>query len=647
MDAVLNNEFINQSDIQPIVAFIKHIDRLPLEIIVNIFKSLDRQQIVQFLCYCTQLSSYTRQLIDLVFGSKLEFIFESEKIKVFPHTNNKITDIELAKQFLSIPDSHLKQLLIVVSNKSIESCNQLIEDHLESLQSSIDEIIIVFGNAQVKTGFKVFELSNLKAISFADSTVDSSLFSTPEFINHPGITRLTFDLIKISDDGLISSLPKNIISLQVVTGWNRPTTLAQTPWPLVPHIEQFKNLQDLKITFTNIFDEQFYQLIEQTINLSKLEIIKTNISTLKLAKLPRTLKQFNLSDNQDLKSVDINNNDDWPVELVHISLNNCQINNESFVNMCQFQWPKKLSVLEMANNLITDFDKLKNIPESVVSLKLGCSRQHPSPTEPTDNNRLIESIAPRLRVFEVQRYTFKENDSIEFPDLIVALAIQGSEIYNGQIFKKYPKNLTALNLSGCNISTIDLCSLETLTILLLIENKIQSLNDVNFPTNIRQLNMNMNHIRKLSNQDQFFNPNTSIQFKQLMSFSLIGNKISDIDSDISIPPNLVEFRLTGNQLTNITIPDSITYHQRLQLLDISRNQLRNINFKNDGRIGNAVRLKVFDLSFNLIAKIDQNGQQRPSFPFALSYEYNKRIENGFGRRLQVVDPNVNRVHTFK
>ncbi|KAK6463782.1 hypothetical protein DFJ63DRAFT_313087 [Scheffersomyces coipomensis] len=606
------SNFLTRPEVWPLVQFIWHIIDLDIYDICRIFTDVYSEQFVEFLHGCNHLIRYRQHVVDMMCGRAFGFIFVFGDEARFLPFFNVIKQPNVMTKLLSIPNLHFQNLSIINTDSSSRLLDIMVCKNFEQLRDSFDEIRLDFIDSESDGTSLALRLSNLVKLGYNSTNLVAPLIET----SAPKVDKLI-------------TIPRNIKELSAID------TIGTFSYSTA----QFQNLTVLHFERFGIKEWHFYLMLRYATQLTTLKALNIHLKHLKVGSLPRKLVHLNVSDNP-LSSIAVVKKYDWPQSLRDISIENCGLTNTMYFELFNFDLPPNLVTLDLNSNMFIDYSMMGKLPPKLESLKLGYRPMEENLQfgERNEDHKIFEYFLPNLKIFYVKNYRFRKYEAIEFPDSITEIGIQYSYIFGGQLFEKFPNNIVSLNFEGCNISAIYLDNLSTLQSLDLSHNSIESLQDIKLPINLKYLQISNNNIVKLSVADQIFNPKSCLQFKKLKMIDLRNNFISSINKKIGLPPNLKDFLLSNNKLFAIVIPRSMSNHQQLTRLDLSENRLITIRFKNNRKKGNAVNLKILDLSFNWL--------NRRSFPLKYKINIHKRIAKGFGKESIRKAGNVNSVHCF-
>lgn len=210
--------------------------------------------------------------------------------------------------------------------------------------------------------------------------------------------------------------------------------------------------------------------------------------------------------------------------------------------------------------------------------------------------------------------TFNESSLLEILDLsynnislIEPNAFYGLE--NLTFLDLSQNKLTSIALEFQNILTLKELNLSNNLILSTHPSMVglmKNLNSLNFDSNqisdikiniCNALNLNLNIAKNdLENLTISWNPVCQASFGNTLEIIAATNRIRRVTADKQI--NLVSINLSRNNLTTIK---GVTNIQHLSKLILSHNTIKNVSFET---LKNLTSLKVFDMSFNDVEKID-------------------------------------------
>lgn len=336
--------------------------------------------------------------------------------------------------------------------------------------------------------------------------------------------------------------------------------------------------------------------------LTTLMVTYNNLHWINVSQLPQTLETLDLSNNNLLSFKVDGENNSWPPNLKSILLNNNHIDDHALEELSGINWPPLLENLRLDENKFTQLSYLSSLPEYLKYLDLSDTRISTFEVPHKDDEYPYFAFPQLLNTLNIQNCRTLKYGNLEAMTMVPpALRI------------RFPEDLETLNLSECNISTLDyfifpkyvkklsltgnlildLTSynfhignkeviswilLENLKELELFYNRISHLEAWIPPNSLSKLDLRRNQIKFLTSiNTPLFNRN---QNQKLTSFHMIHleqNEIHTIDLRLTLPPNLTSLNLSRNNLSQFVFTDGFANHHNLSSLDLSWNQIEKIS----------------------------------------------------------------------
>lgn len=294
-------------------------------------------------------------------------------------------------------------------------------------------------------------------------------------------------------------------------------------------------------------------------NLKILDISKNNIQTLpNVAKIAPSLTSFNGSSNLMTVLPTL------PPGIVEIHMSHNQIETVDNLNTL---YPK-LECLNLSHNQLK---VMTTLPSSLVSLFLSCNQLR----------SLLPSKLPKLDLLQLSH-----NELAEFPNYVMknVSTIDLSNNLFTQIPPNLPKSLNILDMCNNYVNQIgnEIFKLPNLSILLLTNNKIETIPESIQQSNLTHLNVSMNLLTQL--------PSLPASIRKLIASN---NGLTSIPQSYSDLSSLHEIYISNNQISDIP---ALPYIHRVRA---SCNKLA----KFPAGLSSIVR--IIDLSFNHISELPE------------------------------------------
>lgn len=376
-------------------------------------------------------------------------------------------------------------------------------------------------------------------------------------------------------------------------------------------------------------------------NLTTLMLTYNKIQTLDVAQFPRTLENLDLSNNQ-LASVVDSTGQGWPPALRSLLLTLTHINNDLMLALSTIGWPSALKNLVLDNNPFTKVHLLFGLPLHLSFLNLANTQI----TSFIDDHGELYSFPAYLRMLRLancSELTYSTT-RVKFPSTISELDLSECNISTLEVVE-FPHAIEKLALLGNKIT--DLTSyglpwtlLDSLTELDLFSNRIASLTGWVPPHALHRLDLRLNRFTTVSPESMSLFDERFHHPCRLTYLNLSQNSISDIDPRILVPPSLRVLVLSENTLDDVLhVPTSLAHHPRLRSLDLSGNYILQIEVPENPHGRSALR--YLNLSGNLLFKGREPAKVREEVP-----QFYNTLERGFGVVVKSRKFNVNVQHTF-
>ncbi|KAK6455838.1 uncharacterized protein RJT20DRAFT_51070 [Scheffersomyces xylosifermentans] len=615
----------------------EYLQKLPDHLIVQVVRQLPFDYVKEFLLQLK--GSVIRNVIKQeLYRQELHFVISPTKrpyISRLPKDQRefiKFTGYFDIRQFLEDnPDINPAKLL-VISGGDFISLRNLLQENKSRLVNEVKHLEITLEECELRSSDIEFLLSfpNLRRLQVSRFKLKDSDISeiNHALANHNGLEEILFLGQQYSSWSGVT-FPPNLVQLDL--SWNETTMVGTINLP--------KSLEEIYFNQVGLDDYVFANL-RYPENLKILMLTRNYLSKLDIATLPRTLEIIDLSFN-NIDTYEDSSSVGWPPKLQSLLLAFCEIDDDVFKTISKLQWPKELKNLVLEGNMLQRFENL-DFPDSLELLDL--SKNHLvsflNPNNSADMGPYFnfpESLKS-LRLSDLLNMTYNETTTsrIKFPNGLTELDLNETCIYSLHVFE-FPTSLEKLVLSGNNLQDLksyndglrNWFQLENLLQLDLYFNKLSDISQWNPPPKLKWLMLAANSIEELHPDLPIFSdPNNSLR---IIDVSRCG--VSRVDPNIKIPQFLSTLNLSHNLLKGkFVVPTSITSHKYLEILDLSENDISEIEFTAKGCASN---LKYLNLSKN---KIKPSRQEIERFY--------KDLEYGLGVLPKAKKSNVSSIHKF-
>lgn len=331
-------------------------------------------------------------------------------------------------------------------------------------------------------------------------------------------------------------------------------------------------------------------------HLRTLMLTHNKLFAINLSDLPRSLEILDLTKNAICEFSGL-----WPRNLQTILLRANSISSESLHQLAQIGWPKLLQNLDLGDNPFDSLENLRGLPDTLRVLMIRASQITTlEVAHNTDGYRFfkfpafLQELALTISL-ELCLPHVSEDVSvpplarIHFPYGLKNLDLGNCEIATLSNFC-FPKSLTTLfisgnhfsnllsyNYSGADDQKVNWSQLENLVEFEALYNHISSLKDWVPPPKLRKLNLDRNRISDINPHDTaLFSKVHRSQTQHLTYVSLRENEIASFHKDCFIPCRLQKLLLGNNSLHDFTFTDAIASHRYLTHLDLSKNNVSNL-----------------------------------------------------------------------
>lgn len=346
-------------------------------------------------------------------------------------------------------------------------------------------------------------------------------------------------------------------------------------------LEYFTNLKNVSINNCNVKD---ISCLSEFKNLETLSLSDNKIEDFSPIYNLTNIKNLSISNNQinDISFVKNYSN------LISLTLNNCSLKNEDIKNIHDL---KNLVLLGLADNDIEDISFLSGF-NNLASLDLSGNKK-------VINN--INKIPKNVECLMLNNCGITDLKFIEKFDSLRALQLSNNDIKSVKELEKfnnlYTLNLSNnniedfgilkidgfLNLSQCNINSLNDIAKYECSSLLLENNKIETIDVQDVNNTIAFLNLSNNPIKSLEGIEKFEN---------LRNINLTNCEVTDVSSLKNVP-NLYFVTLDENP--------GVTGYAQLKLNDLS---LKKCQLDNNSEVLSAKTIRSIDIRDNNITYVD-------------------------------------------
>lgn len=340
-------------------------------------------------------------------------------------------------------------------------------------------------------------------------------------------------------------------------------------------LDQFTALEVLDLSNNEI--DNIYAGIRFPVSLRSLNLSNNNISNW-LQINPNTLLHtavnlhtFSLAGNP-LKSFSTNDDRLFLISnsLKHLNLNNCMIT--------KIGGPLILKGLVNLEYLILSDNPIHNIPDLIA-------------------DHLVSLDLSRCKILSLRKTVFSQMPHIIEVNLSQNYRLTLSQKNTNDFVQSF--TLRRIDLSHCNMDSVELNGFPNITSVNLRNNLIVQLNEKTFANNtlIETLDLSFNSINSIT-------PMTFNNMKSLKIIDLSFNMIQNIDSDtFAENRQLASINLSRNYIIKLTR----IIGQRISYLNISWCEISTID---DDAFGGMPDLLILDLSNNLLNSFESKGGKR-------------------------------------
>ncbi|GEQ71083.1 hypothetical protein JCM33374_g4764 [Metschnikowia sp. JCM 33374] len=354
--------------------------------------------------------------------------------------------------------------------------------------------------------------------------------------------------------------------------------------------------------------------------LKSLCISGSDMQTVNVSQLPRTLERLDLSGNHFRNFESEGKSPSWPVHIKSMNLgNNKSFDDSSMKQLSQIAWPPFLETLHLGSNEVTSLEYLSNLPRSLKCLDLSRTDIKTFRVEHNDDTypffrfpECLESLDLQARCMEFMRTTRIDaiplKDRIQFPSNLKYLNLSWHNKTNIANYL-FPSSLETLLMEFTDINDLTrynyivgteeivswkhLINLKTLD---LRENRLKTLENWCPPKSLQNLNLGVNEIKCLTaSNTPLFNGNFSEYTNNIEVLDISASTIQDIDDNVVLPRNLRTLDLGENSMKNFVFTNEFANHQTLATLDMSSGNLEQISVESPGK--SQSHLKSFSISF--------------------------------------------------
>ncbi|RCK63869.1 Outer membrane protein YopM [Candida viswanathii] len=617
---------------------VNNFPNLPDDIILQIIKHLSLDYIIEWILHVPQLQDIVIQ--EFYNANEIQFLVSPTKRPHLNHVPRDKLELTTFKGYYQICTFITENASKIVPKKLLIICGgdwlslvSLLSDFrpwLSKIKSL--ELVLETYTLKPKDLQTILEFGNLSKIHFGGVSLKncSRFLRHNELLSHhPSLSNIILLRHEITNWSEID-LPQGLKSLDL--SWDSTINIKTLRIP--------GDVEEIYFNSAKVEDVTNIDLHDCGDSLTTLMLTYNSITLFNLKELPPQLKTLDLSCNliSEIKDVEYG----WP-DLVNLLLRDNRLVDYSLSEVTQ--WPPNLKMLALTSNELENVSYLSNLPDSIEVLDLSNNEFRSLIVPSTGESFKFPKNLKNLQLAGC-KFLIPDDDSslsnhLEFPHQLEELNLSECNITTLNAFK-FPTSLVKLALSGNKI--VDLGTyddhiskswlmLNNLRELDLYSNDIRNLEDWQVPAQLKYLDVRVNYIEKLSSAWPIFNKEYN-QDLQLSHLNVSYCRLEEISNDLELPVNLRVLDISNNAISGTF--KFLPCFKQLFFFNLSMNLIRDIEVVDDPN-----RCNIFELNLteNYICHTNRNKES--------IQEFYSKLESGMHITIKNKKFKVNSIHTLR